>query len=84
MPALAAPPVSIKIRPLSELAIHPQREASAQVVSLNLAKLASEPLLLVATTLTLFTMPILLRLAMQIGPVLRGGVSRRLRRAPAA
>lgn len=40
--------------------------------------------LLVATTLTLFTMPILFRLAMQIGPVLRGGVSRRLRRAPAA
>jgi RND family efflux transporter MFP subunit len=42
MPALAAPPVSIKSRPLSELAIHPQREASAQVVSLNLAKLSSE------------------------------------------
>ncbi|MDZ7595429.1 MAG: efflux RND transporter periplasmic adaptor subunit [Thiobacillus sp.] len=42
MPALAAPPVSIKSRPLAELAIHPQREASAQVVSLNLAKLASE------------------------------------------
>lgn len=40
--------------------------------------------LLVATTLTLFTMPILFRLAMQIGPVLRGGASRRLRRAPAA
>lgn len=42
LPALAAPPVSIKSRPLSELAIHPQREASAQVVSLNLAKRASD------------------------------------------
>jgi len=41
-PALAAPPVSIKSRPLSELAIHPLREASAQVVSLNLAKLSAE------------------------------------------
>jgi RND family efflux transporter MFP subunit len=41
-PALAAPPVSVKSRPLSELAIHPVREASAQVVSLNLAKLSSE------------------------------------------
>jgi len=40
--------------------------------------------LLVATTLTLFTMPILFRLAMQIGPGLRGGVSRRLRRPAAA
>ncbi|MCD6707496.1 MAG: efflux RND transporter permease subunit [Thiobacillus sp.] len=40
--------------------------------------------LLVATTLTLFTMPILFRLAMQIGPVLRGGVSRRLRRPATA
>jgi multidrug efflux pump subunit AcrB len=40
--------------------------------------------LLVATTLTLFTMPILFRLAMQIGPVLRGGVWRRLRRPAAA
>ncbi|MHB0982851.1 MAG: efflux RND transporter permease subunit, partial [Thiobacillus sp.] len=40
--------------------------------------------LLVATTLTLFTMPILFRLAMQIGPGRRGGVSRRLRLAPAA
>jgi multidrug efflux pump subunit AcrB len=40
--------------------------------------------LLVATTLTLFTMPILFRLAMQIGPTLRGGLARRLRRqAPA-
>jgi RND family efflux transporter MFP subunit len=42
MPALAAPPVAIKSRPLSELAVHPQREASAQVVSLNLAKLSAE------------------------------------------
>ncbi len=40
-PALAAPP-AVKSRPLSELAIHPQREASAQVVSLNLAKLSAE------------------------------------------
>ncbi|KVW99714.1 efflux RND transporter permease subunit [Thiobacillus denitrificans] len=39
--------------------------------------------LLVATTLTLFTIPILFRLAMQIGPGLRGGLVRRLRRAPA-
>ena len=39
--------------------------------------------LLVATTLTLFTMPILFRLAMQIGPTLHGGLARRLRR-PAA
>jgi multidrug efflux pump subunit AcrB len=39
--------------------------------------------LLVATTLTLFTMPILFRLAMQIGPGLRSGISSRLRRAPA-
>jgi RND family efflux transporter MFP subunit len=41
-PALAAPPPAVKIQPLSELAIHPQREASAQVVSLNLAKLSAE------------------------------------------
>ncbi|MBW8370112.1 MAG: efflux RND transporter periplasmic adaptor subunit [Thiobacillus sp.] len=41
-PAMAAPPVPIKSRPLSELAIHPQREASAQAVSLNLAKLSAE------------------------------------------
>jgi multidrug efflux pump subunit AcrB len=39
--------------------------------------------LLVATTLTLFTMPILFRLAMQIGPGLRSGISSRLRRTPA-
>lgn len=41
-PALAAPPVAIKSLPLSEVAIHPQREASAQTVSLNLAKLSAE------------------------------------------
>jgi multidrug efflux pump subunit AcrB len=40
--------------------------------------------LLVATTLTLFTMPTLFRLAMQIGPSLRGGLARRLRRPAAA
>jgi multidrug efflux pump subunit AcrB len=40
--------------------------------------------LLVATTLTLFTMPTLFRLAMQIGPSLRGGLVRRLRRPAAA
>ncbi len=40
--------------------------------------------LLVATTLTLFTMPILFRMAMQIGPSLRGGLGRRLRRPAAA
>ncbi|MDO9466823.1 MAG: efflux RND transporter periplasmic adaptor subunit [Thiobacillus sp.] len=41
-PVLAAPPPAIKSRPLSELALHLQREASAQVVSLNLAKLSAE------------------------------------------
>jgi RND family efflux transporter MFP subunit len=41
-PVLAASPVSIKSLPLSKVAIHPQREASAQVVSLNLAKLSAE------------------------------------------
>jgi len=40
--------------------------------------------LLVATTLTLFTMPTLFRIAMQIGPSLRGGLVRRLRRPVAA
>lgn len=40
-PVLAAPP-AVKSQPLSALAIHPQREASAQVVSLNLAKLSAE------------------------------------------
>ncbi|MFO7543480.1 MAG: efflux RND transporter permease subunit [Thiobacillus sp.] len=37
--------------------------------------------LMVATTLTLFTMPILFRLAMDIGPNLKSGIARRLRRA---
>jgi RND family efflux transporter MFP subunit len=41
-PVLAAPPPAVKSRPLSELALHLQREASAQVVSLNLAKLSAE------------------------------------------
>ncbi|MBW8370111.1 MAG: efflux RND transporter permease subunit [Thiobacillus sp.] len=40
--------------------------------------------LLVATTLTLFTMPTLFRLAMQIGPSLRGGLVRKMRRQAAA
>jgi len=39
--------------------------------------------LLVATTLTLFTMPTLFRLAMQLGPVLRSGIARRLGRTAA-
>ena len=39
---MAAPPVPVQLRPLSEVVIHPQREASAQVVSLNLAKLSAE------------------------------------------
>jgi len=41
-PAVAAPPAAVKSRPLSGLAIHPLREASAQVVSLNLARLSAE------------------------------------------
>ncbi len=41
-PAMAASPVAIKSLPLSEVAIYPQREASAQSVSLNLAKLSAE------------------------------------------
>jgi multidrug efflux pump subunit AcrB len=36
--------------------------------------------LLVATTLTLFTMPTLFRLAMQLGPTLRGGIANRVMR----
>ncbi len=39
--------------------------------------------LLVATSLTLFTMPTLFRLAMQSGPTLRSGIARRLSRSPA-
>lgn len=41
VPALAAP-LAVKTVPLADAAIHPQREASAQVVSLNLAKLSAE------------------------------------------
>lgn len=41
-PVLAAPPPAIKTRALSEIAIHPQRVASAQAVSLNLAKVSAE------------------------------------------
>ena len=41
-PAVAAPPVSIQTRPFVEVAIHPLREAPAQVVSLNLAKIPAE------------------------------------------
>ena len=40
--------------------------------------------LLVASTLTLFTMPTLFRLAMQIGPSLRSGIGRKLRRSTAS
>ena len=41
-PAFAATPVVVKSLALSEVAVHPQREASAQAVSLNLAKLSAE------------------------------------------
>lgn len=41
-PVMAAPPAPVKSRPLSEVAIHLQREAPAQVVSLNLARLSSQ------------------------------------------
>lgn len=41
-PALAAPPASVTVRPLEVVAIHPVREAPAQAVSLNLAKLSAE------------------------------------------
>jgi Cu/Ag efflux pump CusA len=40
--------------------------------------------LVVATTLTLFTMPVLFRIAMQAGPALRSGITRRLRRSTGA
>lgn len=40
--AVAAPPTVVQTRPLAELALHPTREASAQVVSLNLARLSAE------------------------------------------
>lgn len=42
LPALAAPPAGVSLRPLSALAVHPAREAPAQVVSLNQAKLSAE------------------------------------------
>lgn len=42
VPAMAALPATVKTRPLAELALHPVREASAQVVSLNLARLSAE------------------------------------------
>ena len=41
-PVMAASPNPVKSQALSEVAIHPQREASAQAVSLNLAKLSAE------------------------------------------
>lgn len=41
-PALAASFPAVKTRALSEIAIHPQRVASAQAVSLNLAKVSAE------------------------------------------
>lgn len=41
-PACAAQPAVVGIRPVSELALHPVREATAQVVSLNLARLSAE------------------------------------------
>lgn len=41
-PVMAAPPVQVQSQALSEIAIHPQREASAQAVSLNLARLSAE------------------------------------------
>jgi multidrug efflux pump subunit AcrB len=40
--------------------------------------------LVVATTLTLFTMPVLFRIAMQAGPALRSGIVRRLHRSTGA
>lgn len=40
--AFAAPPPVVETRALSELAVHPQRVASAQAVSLNLAKVSAE------------------------------------------
>ncbi len=42
LPATAAAPLPVSTRPLSEVALHPIREASAQVVSLNLARLSAE------------------------------------------
>lgn len=42
VPAAVASPVAVQTRPLAEIALHPVREASAQVVSLNLARLSAE------------------------------------------
>ena len=42
VPALAASPAIVTVRTLESVAIHPVREASAQAVSLNLAKLSAE------------------------------------------
>lgn len=41
-PVLAAPPASVTVRSLDSVVLHPVREAPAQVVSLNLAKLSAE------------------------------------------
>lgn len=41
-PVMAAPPLAVKSRPLSELVHYPQREAQAQVVSLNLSRLSAQ------------------------------------------
>lgn len=41
-PAMAEMRAAVKTLPLSQIAIHPQREASAQSVSLNLAKISAE------------------------------------------
>ncbi|MFN3715925.1 MAG: efflux RND transporter periplasmic adaptor subunit [Thiobacillus sp.] len=42
VPVFAAPPVGVTVRSLEAVAIHPVREAQAQAVSLNLAKLSAE------------------------------------------
>jgi RND family efflux transporter MFP subunit len=41
-PVMAAQPLAVKSRPLSELVHYPQREAQAQVVSLNLSRLSAQ------------------------------------------
>jgi RND family efflux transporter MFP subunit len=41
-PVMAEPPLAVKSRPLSELVHYPQREAQAQVVSLNLSRLSAQ------------------------------------------
>lgn len=41
-PVMAAPPLAVNSRPLSELVHYPQREIQAQVVSLNLSRLSAE------------------------------------------